>query len=94
MMTKDEAIAFYKEGKWKALTHEERAALQLKEDRLCMPLTVYHEAITVALGRDVWTHEFAYPEKLIAEFNGDAAKPSFDEILALIPADKLMVVVK
>ena len=33
-MTKDQAIAFYQSGSWKAMSDEERARFQISEDAL------------------------------------------------------------
>jgi len=38
--------------------------------RLTMPFAVFHDMVEKLLGRAVWTHEFARPEHLIAEFAG------------------------
>lgn len=71
--TKEEAIALYKSGWWKGKTSREICALQLYQDKLCMPFSEFHKAITEALGRSVWTHEFAGEAgqaRLQAEFEG------------------------
>jgi hypothetical protein len=46
------------------------------------------------LGRGVYTHEFAHPYALIAELLGEAKRPSFDEILAKLPASAKTILVK
>ena len=68
-MTKAVAQAIYKTGFWHDLTAVEIAAFQLKEDLLCMPFGVFQDALSEALDRSVFTHEFANQDGLIAEFN-------------------------
>ena len=63
-MTKEEAITFYESGKWKGMTYEEKAKFQLKEEKLCMPFEVFHEAVEKATGHAVWTHMFG-DEKIL-----------------------------
>lgn len=70
MKTKREATAMYKSEWWENKTAKEIVDFQLYEDRLCMPFDEFHKAITQALGRPVWTHEFADHEGLIAEYEG------------------------
>lgn len=91
-MTSDEAIEFFNSGKWKAMTHEQRADFQLAEQLLCMPFDVFHEAVTHALGRPVWTHEFANAQALIDERAGRIAKATMKDVMAKLPADKTIVV--
>lgn len=83
--TREEAIEFASERKWESLTTKERGLLQLRQDRLCMEFSAFHEGITALLGRDVWTHEFASPDELWAEYlSGETI--SFADVLAKIPA--------
>jgi hypothetical protein len=92
-LTSEEAIAFGEGGEWKAWTPLQRAAFQMTQEMLCMPFDEFHKAITEALGRPVYTHEFGLNrEGLIRELAGQANAPSLDEILALIPAHKLIVI--
>jgi hypothetical protein len=66
-LTKDEAVALADSKFWEKLTPRERAEFQLQEDRLCMPFAIFHEAVEIALGRPVFTHEFADPELLLLQ---------------------------
>jgi hypothetical protein len=91
-MTRDEAIAFYNAEKWNPMTLDERADFQLAERCLCMPFEVFHEAVTHALGRPVWTHEFANAQALIDERAGRIAKATMKDVMAKLPADKTIVV--
>lgn len=91
VFTKEEAIRFAESGEWKDLTFQERAAIFFHNPLLCMPFSVAHEAVEKVLGRGVWTHEFAKPELLIDKWNGRRDAPTFAEILAQIPRDKIVL---
>ena len=91
-MTHDEALALFEAGFWREMTLYERAKFQLFEPRLCMPFSVFHEALEHALGRPVWTHELALNfDGIKREFMGDAPRPTFEEIAALIPPEKRLL---
>lgn len=92
-LTQDEAIAFAENKLYEPLTMRQRAEFQMDQQRLCMPFDVFHEAVSKALGRAVFTHEFAFRDDLRAELLGERPAPTFDEILALIPADKRVILV-
>lgn len=91
-LTQEEAIKLYKSNFWESMQPREIAEFQLFQDRLCMPFSVFHEAMEKALGRSVWTHEFAFRAELTKEFLGEKETPSFDDILNLIPANKRVIV--
>jgi hypothetical protein len=91
-LTKEQAIAFYENKCYENMTERQIAEFQMEQDRLCMPFDVFHEAIEKVLGRPVFTHEFAFPEKLRKELYGEKEPPTFEEILRLIPQEKLLVV--
>lgn len=93
-ITREVAVEIAKSGMWKDWTDDEVVRFQLYQDRLCMDFSRFQEATEKVLGRPVWTHEFANPENLRAEYEKKKPAPSFDEILAMIPADKLVVVVE
>lgn len=95
-MTKEQAIAFAESGAWERLTPRERAVLQLTQRLMCMPFWAFHVALEEALGRPVWTHEIAFglgEGGLLDELEGHRDAPSLDEVLALIPPEKLIAVV-
>lgn len=93
-MTKEEATALYESKFWETMSLRDRALFQLFEDRLCMPFHVFHDAVEHVLGRPVFTHEFARNrDGLASELLGGRPAPTMDEILALIPADKRVVIV-
>ena len=91
-LTQAEAIAIEKSGAWKEWTDEEIVKFQLFQKRLCVPFARFHQAIEKVLRRPVWTHEFAHADLLIAEYNKERPTPTFDDILGLIPKDKLIIV--
>jgi hypothetical protein len=93
-ITKEQAIQVYESRVWQSWTYEQKVRFQLFQDRLAMPFDVFHEAIEKVLGRGVFTHEFAFRDSLILEYLGEKPAPTFDEIIGLIPADKLNIIVR
>lgn len=92
-MSQQEAIAFHDSKAYEAMSDRERAEFQMVQDRLCMPFGVFHGAVEKTLGRPVFTHEFGLNrEGLMKELLGERAAPSFGEILALLPADKRIII--
>lgn len=69
-MTKDEALKMAQSGWWKEKVARQIVDFQLYEDRLCMPFKNFQAAVEEVLGRPVWTHEFADPKGLQAEYEG------------------------
>lgn len=59
-MTKEEAIKLHDSKFWEPLSFAERAKFQMNEPLLCMPFSVFHEAVEKTVGRPVFTHEFAF----------------------------------
>ena len=93
-LTEKEAIAFHDNKLYENMSAKERAQFQLAQDRLCMPFDVFHEAVEEALGRPVFTHEFALNRQgLIKELNGEQEAPTFEDIIKLIPEDKRVLIV-
>lgn len=91
-LTKEQAIAFGENKLYEGMTSRQIAEFQLNQERLCMPFDVFHKAVEEALGRPVWTHEFAFLENLKQELMGERDAPTFEEIIELIPADKRIIV--
>jgi hypothetical protein len=91
-MTKEQAIALAATEWWTRCGPEEAALFQLYEEKLCMPFGEFQAAMEKLLGRGVWTHEFAYVDQLKAEAEGRAKRPTFEEIIALIPEIKRITV--
>jgi len=90
---KEAAIAMAESKWWESRTPREIIEFQLFTTELAMPFDKLHEAIEAALGRPVWTHEFAFLEQLQQEFLGTRAAPSMDDIINLIPEEKRLLVV-
>lgn len=92
-LTTEEAIALGESEVWKTWTLQQRAVFQMVQECLCMPFGDFHEAVEKTLGRPVYTHEFGLNrEGLQKELAGIQGAPTMDEIMALIPAEKLVTV--
>lgn len=91
-LTKEQAIAFADNKCWESMNYRQRAEFQMEQDRLCMPFDVFHEAMEKTLGRPVFTHEFAFRDEIRKELYGEKEPPTFEEICALIPEEKLIVI--
>ena len=92
--TEEQAIEFAESGKWKELSLQERAELQINQRLLSMPFDAFHEAIEHALSRPVYTHEFGLNWKGLQEelFEGRKS-PTLTELLDMFPGDKPLLVV-
>ena len=76
------------------MNYRQRAEFQMEQRLLCMPFEIFHEAMEKTLGRGVYTHEFGFnTEGLKAELYGNKPAPTFEEILALIPKDKQVIII-
>lgn len=91
-LTKEQAIAIYEGGEWKDWSDEEIVKFQLFQDCLAVPFDRFHQAIEKVLDRPVWTHEFAFRDSLIAEYKKERPAPTFEDIVNLIPKEKLIIV--
>lgn len=90
---KEAAIALGKSGWWKDKSPEEICDVQLFTKELCMDFGDFHGAIEKALGRPVYTHEFGLDyDGIVAEYLGDRAAPTIEQIIGLLPADKTIVI--
>ena len=89
-MTKDEAIQMASTDWWKdsRMSPDEVFLFQISEPLLCMNFGDFQIATEKALGRPVWTHEFVNPEALVAEYKGEAKRPTFEEIVDKLPAGR------
>lgn len=92
-LTHEQAVAFYDSGAWADMTARQLVDLQMQNEYLCIPFSLFHKSMEEVLGRPVWTHEFAYQDQLKAELYEGKPTPTMQEILDLIPADKLVIVV-
>jgi hypothetical protein len=62
-------------------------------EELCCPFDVFHQAVEKTLGRPVFTHEFGMnPDGIYFELIGEKDAPTMQEIIGLIPLDKLVIV--
>lgn len=93
-LTKEQAIAFCDNKCYEGMTARQITEFQLSQDRLCVPVDVFHKSIEEALGRPVFTHEFAFRENLIKEFYGEKEPPTFEDIINLIPEEKQIIILK
>lgn len=92
-ISKQEAITIAENKLYEDWSYEEKVKFQLFQSRLAMPFDVFHEAIEKTLKRPVFTHEFGLNlDGLKKEFLGEIAAPTFEEIVALIPKEKLLIV--
>ena len=57
-LTKEEAIKFANEKTYEKMSFKEIAVFQITQNKLCMPFSVFHEAVEKTIGRPVFTHEF------------------------------------
>ena len=91
-LNKGQAIRMCKSKVWEDWTDEQIVRFQLFQDKLCMDFSKFHEAISKVLKRDVYTHEFAYPDELKKEYLGAKSKPTLEEIINLIPEEKRLLI--
>ena len=90
---RDAAIALAKTEWWIGKEPRQIAKNGMLIVELCLPLGVLHEAVEKALGRPVFTHEFGLNyDGIVQELLGERDAPSLEEILALIPEEKRIVV--
>ena len=92
-LTQKEAVSVYDSGVWKNWSNEEIVKFQLFQDRLCVDFSRFQEAMQNVLGRPVFTHEFGFRDDLIKEYLGIKEAPTFEEIINLIPKDKLIIAI-
>ena len=91
-LTEKQAIAFAESGVWKGWTSRQIAEFQMEQRRLCVPMDVFHKAIEEALGRPVFTHEFAFWDSLRKELFGEKPAPTLEEVINLIPEEKRILI--
>ena len=82
-MSREEAIEFCELGAWKNWSPEEIVRFQIDQDKLCVPLDAYFEALQQTTGRRVMTHELSLnAEGIKDEMNGIGEPPNHEEMLA------------
>jgi hypothetical protein len=90
---KEKAIQLYETEWWKEKSYREIAKFQLFTAELCCPFDVFHEAVEKSLGRPVFTHEFGLNyDGICKEFLGEKEPPTMNEIVHMIPQEKLIVI--
>ena len=90
---KELAVAYYDTEWWKDKSYPQIAEFQLFTAELCCPFDVFHEAVEKSLNRPVFTHEFGLNyDGICKEFLGEKEPPNMNEILSLIPKEKLIVI--
>jgi hypothetical protein len=57
-LTREEAINFGNEKMYEKMSFKEIATFQINQEMLCMPFSVFHEAVEKTIKRPVFTHEF------------------------------------
>jgi hypothetical protein len=92
-LTEEQAIEFGKSSAWESMTYEQRAKFQMQQEKLCMPFSVFHEAMEKTLGRGIFTHEFGLNfDGLYKELFQDGPAPTLSDIINMIPKDKQLIV--
>lgn len=91
-LTEEQAKAFYNNKCYEGMSYMDIAKFQIEQERLCVPFGLFHKAMEEALGRHVFTHEFAFADGLRKELYGEKEPPTFEEICALIPKEKLILI--
>ena len=94
-LTKEQAISFCENKLYENMSYRQIAEFQMEQDRLCMPFDVFHKALEETIRRPVFTHEFALNrEGLKKELFGEKEPPTFEEVISLIPKEKLILICK
>ena len=96
-MNREQAIVMAESKWWEGKTAQEISEFQLVEPLLCMPFAEYHKAVEEWLGRPVWTHEFVYPEELLAEGHGENHTRTVSDVMDKaqeLMGDKPIIVVE
>jgi hypothetical protein len=89
-MSKEDAVALHDSRAWEKWSPRRRAIFQLRCNRLCMPMAVFHEAIEKAAGRPVWTHELAMNrDGLYDEIVRGKPAPTMEEIIGMLPMEEV-----
>ena len=88
---RERAIELAESNWWKDKSARDICDVQLFTVELCMPFGEFHKAMTEALGRSVWTHEFASLDRIKDEYLGDRPAPTMEQIIGLLPAEKTIV---
>jgi len=91
-LTKEQAIKMFESKVWMEWTAEQVVRFQLFQKLLCMDFSHFHRCIQEVLGRQVYTHEFAFRDELLKEYLGAKETPTFEDIINLIPEEKRLII--
>lgn len=87
--------AFPSRPKPETMTADQREAEMRSLVWTEVPFSMIHGRIEQLVGRPVWTHEFALSwEGVVKEARWETRPATMDEIIGLIPREKLVVIVK
>lgn len=94
-MTKQQAVKLAESKFWEDMSFEEIAKFQLFTKLLCMPFSVFHNAMEKTLKRSIFTHEFGLNlDGIKKELLGEKQAPTIEELIAMIPKEKRIIVLK
>ena len=68
---RETAIKMANQCWWEAVTPRDAVMFQINTEELCIPFDTVRTLTGQVLGRPVYTHEFARPETLLEELQGD-----------------------
>lgn len=92
-LNEEEAIKMCQSKVWETWTDEKIAWFQIHQKKVCVPFDVFHRAVEHVLGRPVFTHEFGFNyDGLVSEMEGKIPKPTFEDIINLVPKDKRILI--
>lgn len=78
---------------WENMTSREIAEFQINTDRLCMPFSVFHTAVTETLGRTVMNVSLAISrDSIIKEMRGERPALTLENIVGFIPEEQRKIV--
>lgn len=80
-LSREEAVHCAETEGWRLLSRAERGFFQLRQERLCMPLAIFMDGMSVLLDRPVFIHELADPDRLWAEHKGGRKRADFSVVL-------------
>lgn len=83
-LTEEQAIKIADSEIWKNWTPLQIVAIQLFQERLCLPFHEFHAAMEIVLNHSILTHEFINVETLKDEYEKKENKPTLQEIQSLI----------
>jgi hypothetical protein len=71
-LTREEAVKFHDDKTYAGMTFKEKAGFQINQEKLCMPFSIFHEAVEKTIGRPVFTHELG--------LNADGIKAEIEKV--------------